>query len=307
MGHAQTVQAITNILLKHANGEYSGSAWGEVQSFKLNRLVHQQLPIEMVLPAYPAKSPNPLKTLGPQVDLAEVLSLQRLNRACTQINSFYRPGAKIIICSDGRVFGDLVMVDDESISLYALGVQKIIADYGLSHLSTCDLEDYFDGSNLSELRMKLVKDFGKKIDQIRSEIKDDPAEKMLFNGIHRFIKEDRLVLDEGKSKNKINKECKQITYQMIQRSNAWGAVVAKIFPHSFRLSIHPQLPGSEKFGINLLPSQSRWATPWHNVAFYDGKEFCLVKRAEAEERGGKLHYEQERYGYFSNVGAWNGN
>jgi len=46
---------------------------------------------------------------------------------------------------------------------------------------------------------------------------------------------------------------------------AWGGIVAEEFPEAVRLSIHPQPPDSEKFGLRLLDSDSVWTTPWHSA------------------------------------------
>src|SRR5688572_15697119 len=77
------------------------------------RRVRQGLPLQMVLPAFPAKSPNLRKVLGPLPDKAEELALAYLQGVCDRVRAIYAPGARLTICSDGRVFSDLVGVSDE--------------------------------------------------------------------------------------------------------------------------------------------------------------------------------------------------
>src|SRR5262249_36368905 len=60
-------------------------------------------PVRMVLPAFPAKSANRTKTLGPLPDLGEELALRFLQERCDAVRGRYPPGAKLTICSDGRV------------------------------------------------------------------------------------------------------------------------------------------------------------------------------------------------------------
>jgi pyoverdine/dityrosine biosynthesis protein Dit1 len=120
----------------------------------------------------------------------------------------------------------------------------------------------------------------------------------MFNGIHRFIFEDRLVLEKGKSRNRIREESKEIAYRVIQRSNAWSSLVENLFPSALRLSIHPQLSTSPKIGFRLVDCENAWGTPWHNVALLGRNGFRLVKRKEAEDKGATLAHFGGKYAYF---------
>ncbi len=111
------------------------------------------------------------------------------------------------------------------------------------------------------------------------------SQQALFNGIQRFLFEDQIALEKGKSRSRIRSECKERTYEVVRRSDAWGRLVADCFPASLRLSIHPQPPHSEKIGILLAESRDVWLTPWHSVALMENGHFRLVKRREAEELG----------------------
>ncbi len=64
--------------------------------------------VEMCLPAFPFKSANKVyKVFGTLPDKAEELALERLNTMCIRIGDVYRPGAKLIIISDGLVYNGL--------------------------------------------------------------------------------------------------------------------------------------------------------------------------------------------------------
>jgi len=61
--------------------------------------------VSMCLPAFPWKSANKVyKVLGTLPDKAEEISLARLNTMCTEIGEVYKPGAKLLIVSDGLVY-----------------------------------------------------------------------------------------------------------------------------------------------------------------------------------------------------------
>lgn len=61
--------------------------------------------VEACLPAFPFKSANKVyKVLGSLPDKAEELALERLNNMCARIKQVYKPGAKVIIISDGITY-----------------------------------------------------------------------------------------------------------------------------------------------------------------------------------------------------------
>lgn len=61
--------------------------------------------VRMCLPGFPFKSANKqFKVLGALPDKAEEVALARLNAICSQIGEIYKPGAKLLIISDGLVY-----------------------------------------------------------------------------------------------------------------------------------------------------------------------------------------------------------
>lgn len=255
---------------------------------KISRQMEARVPVQIVLPAFPAKSSNREKTMGVLPDLGEVLALQRLDNLCKEIQKAYSPGAEILICSDGRVFNDLVLVSDTAVNAYQKGISKIIADFSLTHLKTFNLDDVFSDHTYSEMRKELMNGY----------TSHAQIERSLFNGIHRFIFEDRLVLAPRESREKTRQEAKEIAYQVVERSQAWGKLVEAHFPDAVRLSIHPQSADSEKIGIRLLPSDNIWRTPWHSVVFVQGEKAVLIPRKEALARSAKVKFLNDEYGYF---------
>src|SRR5690606_22148817 len=80
--------------------------------------VKRKQKLTFILPAFPAKSSNRNKTHGPLPDMGEVLALEHLQKMCLNIEKNYASGAEVIICSDGRVFNDLVFVSDRDLIQY---------------------------------------------------------------------------------------------------------------------------------------------------------------------------------------------
>ena len=74
----------------------------------------------------------------------------------------------------------------------------------------------------------------------------------------------------------------------MRRSEAWGALVASVFPSALRLSIHPQPDPSTKIGVNLLGVEDPWLTPWHAVAVLGRAGTTLMHRQRAEALGARV-------------------
>ena len=111
----------------------------------------------------------------------------------------------------------------------------------------------------------------------------------MFNGIHRFLFEDAVVLHPDRSRTANRKWTKGRAWEVIQRSDAWGALVSEVFPDAIRLSIHPQPEVSEKIGVHLVDTEDAWLTPWHAVAVLQKDGARVMKRAEAEGMGAEPH------------------
>ncbi|HHS8307245.1 TPA: L-tyrosine/L-tryptophan isonitrile synthase family protein, partial [Legionella anisa] len=256
---------------------------------KIQQAITEQRMLTLILPAFPAKSSNRQKTLSEKPDRGEIIGLSNLNQLCQTMQEAYPVGVKLIICSDGRVFNDLVLVNDLHVDVYQKGIQQIIEDYQLSHLSTFSLDDVYPYHNYQIMRESLMIEFGQSLGELKKHIATEQSARYQFNGIHRFIVEDQLALKPEQTKNKIRQEAKHIAYEVIRRSNAWSKLLAHYFPQSVRLSIHPQPCGSEKIGIHFLPVSNRWSTPWHSVLLKNAQGWQLVKREEAERLGARLN------------------
>lgn len=266
---------------------------------KIKGFLRRREPVTLVLPAFPAKSSNPEKTLGILPDYGEVLALQRLNQLCIEVGRIHAAGARLIVCSDGRVFSDLVQVTDEAVTQYGIGIRRIIRDYGLGLLSTYGLDDAFpDCAGYEEMRSRLVAEYAAPLAALRERVLHDAGAQNLFNGIHRFLFEDIVVLMPHLSRTRVRAWSKELAYATIQRSNAWSGLVERTFPEALRLSIHPQPANSRKIGVRLLPSDNVWRTPWHSAVLFEDGRHSLVRRREAEERRAVLVKADGLYPYF---------
>jgi L-tyrosine isonitrile synthase len=248
-----------------------------IHALRIASFIRRREPIQFVLPAFPAKSPNLHKVLGAMPDLGEELALRHLQQICTDIAEIYSPGASLRICSDGHVFADLVGLTDEVVEAYFADLNRLISESQLSCLSMYSLRCTELGEP-DAARRNLIKEFGQPLEDIREAVLCDPATARLFNGMCRFVFEDISMMQTSVTRSSLRKRAKHLTYQMMQRSIAWSNLVATRFPEAVRLSIHPQSTHSEKFGIHLMSTGDDWLTPWHGVVLEVSGSFALIKR-----------------------------
>lgn len=254
-------------------------------------------PIKLILPAFPGKSPNPEKVLGYLPDLGETLALKNLESLCQQIKAIYSPGAKLIICSDGRVFSDVVGMDESHISDYQVALDKLIKDLSLQHLFTFNLDDCYPDSDYLTMREELMKQFSYPLDTLKQRVKngahanatlDELDANRMYCGITRFLFEDAMHKGQSMSRTAIQNQAKKKAYEVIQRSNAWSELLKSVFPTAVRLSIHPQNCGAKKLGICLIGEEG-WITPWHGVVVKTVSGYQLMKRWQAEKLNATLN------------------
>ncbi|MFJ9950434.1 L-tyrosine/L-tryptophan isonitrile synthase family protein [Kitasatospora sp. NPDC091207] len=241
-------------------------------------------PIVFTLPGFPCKSPNLAKVLGHLPDEGERLSLTFLDGLCERIGALYEPGARILICSDGHIFGDLIHVPDDHIDQYSDALSAMITQEGLGHLATFDLRAVLGDLPFDEKRARVHAQYAPSKEELREQVLTDEETLRLYRGITRFLTEDTAGFTGTRSA--LQRDCRQRAYGVIQRSRAWGDLIAEQHPRSFRLSIHPQRVGVAKFGIRLLEAADAWMTPWHSAVLHrpDGR-WELLRSAEAREIG----------------------
>ncbi|MFJ4593102.1 L-tyrosine/L-tryptophan isonitrile synthase family protein [Kitasatospora sp. NPDC088861] len=241
-------------------------------------------PILFTLPGFPCKSPNPAKVLSHLPDEGERLSLTFLDGLCAEIGGYYEPGARILICSDGHIFGDLVHVPDDHIDEYSDELTAMIAREDLSHLATFDLRDVLGDLPYDDKRARVHAQYAPSVEELRELVLTDEETLRLYRGITRFLTDDTVGFTGTRSA--LQRDCRRRAYGVIQRSRAWGELIAEQHPRSVRLSIHPQPAGAPKFGIRLLEAADAWMTPWHSSVLHraDG-DWELLRSEDAAQRG----------------------
>jgi pyoverdine/dityrosine biosynthesis protein Dit1 len=252
---------------------------------QVEAFVRAGAPLELVLPAFPAKSPNPQKVLGALPDLAEERALERLSELLDELTSVWPAGARLTICSDGHVFADAVGVRDEDVDAYRDALLGSLDD---PRIGWFDLETAFGEGDPATLRARLMTTYAEPEAALHARAEQSRTLAAQLDGIHRFLYEDEIAIHPELTKSQARKRTRARAYEVVRRSEAWGALVGAVFPSALRLSIHPQPDPSTKIGVNLLGVRDPWLTPWHGVAVVGRDGTSLMHREDAERAGARV-------------------
>jgi pyoverdine/dityrosine biosynthesis protein Dit1 len=285
---ATQLDALIGIIVK-----YTGLAAAPAQIEEVRHNLEQALAatpgsLTLVLPAFPFKSVNTAeKVSGPDPDFGEAVALKTLNRLCEELAAVLPVTLRIV--SDGHVFNDILGVPDEGVDAY---FSRLKAMNTSPHIEFCRLKDLMgQDAPIGDLRAQLVRDFAENMEDVCKKLLSNEGDLSLYRGMKHFMEEE-VARAPGESRTHFNKRAGDMAKQIYQRSQAYSKLVAAHFPESFRLSIHPHEDWAEKTPIRLVPSNDRWATPWHNVAVWNKADgsVTLMPRAQAE----KAHLQSEK-------------
>ncbi|TVL93245.1 isocyanide synthase family protein [Streptomyces sp. SAJ15] len=256
------------------------------QLFQIEQFVRAGEPIVFTLPGFPCKSTNPAKVLGPLPDESERLSLRFLDRLCARIAEVYPPGARLVICAEGHVFGDLIGVSDAHIDAYVEELRAIVRRERLTRLTTFDLREVYGDLPYAGKRALVDAVYAPSMESLWAQARADADTQRLYRGIARSLAEDARAVAFPGPRSALRRAHRDRAYGVLRRSRAWCDLIADHHPRSVRLSVHPQRSGAAKFGIRLLEADDVWATPWHSAALRcaDGG-WRLMRRADAERLG----------------------
>ncbi|KAJ3278629.1 dityrosine synthesis enzyme [Borealophlyctis nickersoniae] len=254
--------------------------------------VERQLPIRMVLPAFPCKSPNDVdKVFGTMPDMGEALAFRTMALVNDAVRKVYPPGVKFEIVSDGHVFSDLLGVPDETVNAYNRllrssvlsipGNSDIFSFYGLDDLlhiqdrasftnaptnfandlpsiQSIELPRYLAAATTEAAdgaRRMLHALAGVDKTELDLQIMQEEHVTRLYRGFSKFLLTDlqnRPEMVALPSNNARKQLCSKIAKEMILRNHQYSAMVALLFPLHVRLSIHPHTCAGPKFGVNLI-------------------------------------------------------
>lgn len=219
----------------HNEDNSSGDAWLGRYKFepRVRKAVESQIPIPLVLPAFPWKSVNKKeKVTGALPDLGEVLALGRLDHLCKEIQEIYTPGARVTITSDGLVYNDLLGISDEEVYDYGAALRqipdqkgyknidfiRIMNLLGLSEKTTMSKEEYLHSTDTC--RDTLMQKFLDPTFIVTDLIDQDTDYNLTYCGYLRFLATDlrHSPITAGiEGKNEYKRVVKRVAQDMITR------------------------------------------------------------------------------------------
>ena len=234
---------------------------------QLQGFIRENQRIQLLLPAFPCKSPNLEKVSGKLPDAGEVLALEYLNNICREISLLYEPGCDLKIWSDGGVFGDLIAVSEQDIETYV----RLLKYYSMtmSHIEWDCMNNYVN----MKKGESLVGKYGSKSFSFEQWLLKSEDNRQQYVHLRRFIEKDLDNVDEYKklSRRQIRERMKLVAEEMITRNEALGNLLKEHYPNHIRLSIHQHVNDGRKFTIrffaqshNSSENSSILRTPWHN-------------------------------------------
>lgn len=223
--------------------------------------------IQLLLPAFPCKSPNLEKVSGKLPDAGELYALEYLNDICREISLLYQPGCDLKIWSDGGVFGDLIAVPEEDIATYV----RLLQYYSMtmSHIEWDSMNNYV---NLKQGET-LIGKYGSKTFSFEQWLLKSEDNRQQYVHLRRFIEKDLNNVAEYKkiSRRQFRERMKLVAEEMITRNEALGNLLKQHYSNHIRLSIHQHVNDGRKFTIRFFAQnyqqsehQSILRTPWHN-------------------------------------------
>ncbi|KAI0810231.1 Clavaminate synthase-like protein [Xylaria sp. FL0064] len=244
---------------------------------QIQKALERDVPIELVIPAFPFKSSNrSKKVLGPLPDEAERLSLLHLNGLCLAIKDATDSDTYLTIVSDGITYNDLLDVSDEEVWRYGQQLRLMAEQNDCRYIRFSRICDLVGAEHESErldetLYLAKVSEYRRKLEantpsgfEVLDAIANDPDIATTYKGYKKFLmgeRDDRNI----RSRSLTERENSGIAKAMILRGKAFAEAVKIKYPDSIRLSIHYS-NDTTKVSITMLPQENEIVmTPWHGA------------------------------------------
>lgn len=261
---------------------------------KIEYLISKNEPIKFMLPAFPFKIANPLKSSRGDADLAEVASFCRFNEINLQIQRFYKPGAQFHIFHDGHLYYRHFLHSQEDADRYFNSLKRFARELGLEKVVI--LRDAFEELKKIENYPQIYQEARKEMTNLWSKGKfsNEKIQRIIQSSKNNirlsdvpyqvlydvnFSEDWDLSNEEKKLKNEINERAKKCAfeYMTVQHSLEKADFFNKMVPNGVRLTVHPK---EGHIGIFLVKKKTH-LLPWMGVG-------VLKNNGESS-----VHYETE--------------
>lgn len=143
-------------------------------------------PVSILIPSFPFKFKNPLRTASTNADLAEIAAMTHLSGVCNAINSVYENGAEFIVATDGLMYGQMSVANLPDIIKYREGLKNIAKSIGANCLKFVDIAEDLIAPLQNEWNETYDKNF-KYTNENWEELKNTPHVQVLIRNSRRNI------------------------------------------------------------------------------------------------------------------------
>lgn len=237
---------------------------------KINSCIKNNLPLFFILPAFPFKIHNNLKSWRRDADLAEVAALLNLNSLALEIEKVYPKGAIFQIVHDGQMYCNDFLHSKEAALRYLNSLKQFVKRLGIN--STIYFYD------MKEL-IQDFSDFGVFSERAENEISKYWSENFNGNKIQLLIKStinnlntidlSKLMLNIKSNSTSSNYDNKlydyalkgAFKYMVTQHTLEIMDFFGRINPNGIRCTVHPK---EAQIGLKLV-RRNNYLLPWMGV------------------------------------------
>jgi pyoverdine/dityrosine biosynthesis protein Dit1 len=245
---------------------------------KFQHHINRNEPIQFMLPAFPFKVRNPLKSSRTAADLAEVASFCKINEINLQICKVYGPGAEFHIFHDGHLYYRHFLNTKEDADVYfqslkeytnALQLEKVIILKDVSR-ELLKFKNFPEVCKDARKEMKNLwdaeKDSNERVLAIRrascsnvnlSDISEDVLHEISVSPSNNLSERSKLISVE------ITRRADRCAfeYMIIQHSLERLSFFTSSLPNGVRMTVHPK---EGQVGIFLV-KRTTFLLPWMGV------------------------------------------
>jgi pyoverdine/dityrosine biosynthesis protein Dit1 len=268
---------------------------------KIRGYIQRDEPVQLMIPAFPFKFPNPLKTQNVCADMAELAALTQLQGICDAISLVYDGGAEFTIAHDGKFYCDLFHLPPTVPEGYKSSLKHLAKKIGADNIHFVDImEDLIEprrnewdealASNLWRIEKKWDQLSGEpyvvnlaKNSRCNMNFKPHVGDEFPVHGESQSYQFDDffgLVFGNGEyagdsRRNDIEDALERFTQRYFALNSALKelGVLEDRFKSHLRTTVHPK-PG--QLGVNLVNKKTQ-RVPWSGV--------CTVKCNGSSKNG----------------------
>lgn len=245
---------------------------------KIESHIIKNEPITFMLPAFPFKIANPLKSFRGDADLAEVGAFARFNEINLQIKKIYQPGAQFHVFHDGHLYFRHFLHDETDADRYFASMQKFIKAMNLEKVILLKnaFEELEQIDNFDQIYQEARKEMtnlwqkgkfsNEKIQTIIQSAKNNvKLSDIPYDVLYKinFAEDWDLTHEEKKLKKQISARADKCAfeYMVVQHALEKADFFNKIVPSGIRLTVHPK---EGHIGVFLVKRKTH-LLPWMGV------------------------------------------